>query len=274
MLKTVFQHAESWRYQLDDIDPTDFAKIQTDVLVIDYSRDGSDDRALTIDEVTKLQCNPDGTRRVVLCYLSIGEAEDYRFYWRRSWKRRKPDFLLPENKDWEGNYSVKFWKDTWQKVILNEYIPKIVAAGFDGVYLDKVDVYEDIMEKRLDKTHSSVKLQELMVDFISKIVTSLPEKQNLCVMQNAEHIKGVTPYIDGVAKEELLFGMDAPQKLNNEEDIHDSTRALKNFKKIGKKVLVVEYLDNKDKIALAEKTCMTNGFVYLTANPDRNLNQP
>ena len=89
------------------------------------------------------------TGRKVIAYLSIGEAEDYRPYWRREWdanKDGKPDtnapaFLLAENPDWHGNYRVKYWNAEWQKLILAA-VDRIMAAGFDGVYLDIVDGFE------------------------------------------------------------------------------------------------------------------------------------
>ena len=77
--------ATSWGYQLQEIDPEAIARVPYDMLVLDYSRDGSDAQALTADEVAKLKVKPDGTRRVVLAYLSIGEAETYRYYWKRYW---------------------------------------------------------------------------------------------------------------------------------------------------------------------------------------------
>ena len=80
--------------------------------------------------------------RKVIAYLSIGEAEDYRLYWKAEWKRDPPDFLLRENPDWLGNYRVRFWSRAWQQIILAD-VDKLVAQGCDGLYLDKVDIYED-----------------------------------------------------------------------------------------------------------------------------------
>src|SRR5262245_36554655 len=64
--------AKSWGYQLQNIDPDVIAAAPYDVFVIDYSRDGSDASALTPAEVRRLQVKPDGSRRIVLSYLSIG----------------------------------------------------------------------------------------------------------------------------------------------------------------------------------------------------------
>src|SRR5207253_2099470 len=77
--------AKSWGYQLQNVDPGAIAGAPYDVIVIDYSRDGSQENALTADDLKKLKARPDGGRRIVLCYFSIGEAEKYRYYWRWYW---------------------------------------------------------------------------------------------------------------------------------------------------------------------------------------------
>jgi len=39
-----------------------------------------DDTALTNDEINSLKVKQNGGARLVICYMSIGEAEDYRYY--------------------------------------------------------------------------------------------------------------------------------------------------------------------------------------------------
>ncbi len=77
--------------------------------------------------------------------MSIGEAEDYRYYWQDSWINNPPNWLEDENPDWEGNYKVRYWDKDWQSIIYgndNSYLKKIINAGFDGVYLDIIDAFE------------------------------------------------------------------------------------------------------------------------------------
>lgn len=96
----------------------------------------------TADDVERLRQKKNGGKRMVVCYMSIGEAEDYRFYWQKGWKRGNPEFLDYENPDWKGNFKVKYWNSDWQDIILKQYLPKIIDAGFDGVYLDIIDAFE------------------------------------------------------------------------------------------------------------------------------------
>lgn len=103
-----------------------------DILVVDV-----DDAELTAEQVHQLK----DSGKTVFSYLSIGEAEDYRDYWNPEWKKNKPSFLLDENKEWKGNYRVKFWDAGWQKLMIGR-AQHIAQMGFDGIYLDIIDGYQ------------------------------------------------------------------------------------------------------------------------------------
>ncbi len=120
-------------------------KTNHDLLIIDAFFWGS---PLTPAEVEGLKRKRSGEKRLVVAYMSIGEAEDYRYYWEESWKHEPPAFLEEENPRWRGNYKVKYWMKEWQHIICGEpgddgfsstYLGKIMQAGFDGVYLDLLD---------------------------------------------------------------------------------------------------------------------------------------
>ncbi|MCX8125160.1 MAG: endo alpha-1,4 polygalactosaminidase [Spirochaetes bacterium] len=116
-----------------------------DVLIIDAF---FWDQLFSKSEVMVLQKKPNGARRLVLAYMSVGEAEDYRYYWKHEWKKNKPWFLEKENPDWKGNWKVRYWDTQWHRIIygagdgenfIDSYIGKIIYAGFDGVYMDVLD---------------------------------------------------------------------------------------------------------------------------------------
>ena len=70
---------KSWGYQLQKPDADAIAASPYDLVVIDYSKTGEDEEAFTPDDLRRMQVKPDGSRRIVLAYLSIGEAESYRY---------------------------------------------------------------------------------------------------------------------------------------------------------------------------------------------------
>jgi len=122
---------------LNTLKDTDF-----DILIIDLFWNGE---ILKPEEVNSLKIKKNGGRRLVISYISIGEAENYRYYWKEEWNENPPYWLLEENPDWEGNYTVKFWYYEWQSIIFgnnNSYIKKILDSNFDGALLDKIDVFE------------------------------------------------------------------------------------------------------------------------------------
>ena len=114
-----------------------------DMVIMDLFFD--DGTAFTAAEVERLKHKANGGKRLVICYMSIGEAEDYRYYWQSAWKRHKPAWLARENPSWPGNYKVRYWCSEWQDIICgagDSYLNRILSAGFDGVYLDIVDAFE------------------------------------------------------------------------------------------------------------------------------------
>ena len=101
-------------------------------------------------EVAALRQKACGGNRFVLAYMSIGEAEEYRPYWKPEWKSSPPPWLGEENPDWPGNYKVKYWMEAWRRILMGgeaSALDRIVDAGFDGVYLDIVDAFEHFEAK-------------------------------------------------------------------------------------------------------------------------------
>lgn len=99
----------------------------------------------TSEEIAQLRTKANGGKRMIICYMSIGEAEDYRYYWQDAWNSNKPNWIATENPDWTGNYKVKYWNEEWQGIIYknqDSYLTRILSAGFDGVYLDIIDAFE------------------------------------------------------------------------------------------------------------------------------------
>jgi cysteinyl-tRNA synthetase len=114
-----------------------------DVVVMDLFFD--DGTPFAPGEISRLKRKANGAARLVVSYLSIGEAEDYRYYWRSDWNDDEPSWIDGENPDWPGNYKVRYWEKEWQDIIYGNdgsYLKRILDAGFDGAYLDIIDAFE------------------------------------------------------------------------------------------------------------------------------------
>lgn len=263
-----FKDAKTWAFQLKNLGPAELAKIAAspyDVVVID-SEDYPDgnERFLTPEEVNSLKKKPDGSRRIVLSYFSIGEAESYRWYWKPEWTKKKPSWVGKENKEWKENFVVKYWDPTWQKIVYGSpdaFADKIMAAGFDGFYLDRVDAYYYVGNDEPTK--------QKMRDFVIKLTSYMREKKPdvAILVQNAEELLDNKPYIeaiDGIAKEDLLFGISYKEERNKKDDVVWSTNLLKSAQNSGKKIFVIEYLTRAGYIAEAKKQTDQLGFVLYT----------
>ena len=68
-----------------------------------------------------------------------------------------------------------------------------------------------------------------------------------------------------------MFGIDAPEKKNPADEIEFSKACLDRAKRAGKPVLVVEYLNARDKIAKAAELVAGFGYVLYIAPKDREL---
>jgi len=113
-----------------------------DLVIVDLF---AGEEQLTAGDVAAMRQKKQGGSRLVICYMSIGEAEDYRYYWQSSWYSGNPAWLGQENPEWPGNYKVKYWDENWQHILFGNdqsYCKKILDAGFDGVYLDMIDAFE------------------------------------------------------------------------------------------------------------------------------------
>jgi len=81
----ILSGVKNWGIQLRLMDVDRISASPFDLVVVDYApyRHLNFEFPFTPADVHKMQHSPTGKRRLVLAYLSIGEAEDYRFYWKR-----------------------------------------------------------------------------------------------------------------------------------------------------------------------------------------------
>ncbi|MBN1780404.1 endo alpha-1,4 polygalactosaminidase [bacterium] len=226
-------------YQLQNLDIEAVASTGFDLVIMDYSAEGDDETAFTAGEINTLK-NSSWAGKSVLAYLSIGEAEDYRFYWESSWKPGNPGWLLQENPEWEGNFKVEFWDLAWRNIIFS-YIDRILAAGFDGVYLDLIDAYEGFMPV------SSIEASQLMVDFVKAIREYIRPADNgfLIYVQNAPELATMHPEylnaVDGIGQEDIYYGYDGDGVRTPDEVTQEMEQNLDVFLNAGKTVLTVDY---------------------------------
>lgn len=257
-------NVRNWHYQLQKVDIDKIAATDSDLVVVDYERTPSEPPGaprvqLTPDEVAKLKVRPDGKRRYVLSYLSVGEAEEKRFYWKPEWKTdpaQRPSWLHVNNCAWPGAWAVHFWEDGWKNIVYrgqDSYLQRIIAAGFDGVYLDRVDMYGDFPQISTVRAGAS----EDMIKLVEELGrTARAIKPGFFVLPNNGlpllTDRRFRTAIDGIGMEELLYSHKGTGVRNDQGDINGSMRYLRKLLWDYKPAFTLEYLVTKDSIQSAE----------------------
>jgi cysteinyl-tRNA synthetase, unknown class len=266
--------AKSWGYQLASLSLQTAANSPYDLLVVDATTGLESGQPFTRAEVERLKTGPDGRRRLVISYLSIGEAEDYRsdYFSPEYLEEEAPDWLMKENPQWKGNRIIRFCHEGWQRTILgdeqgrNVYrgdepspLYRLIELGFDGVYLDRVDVYAEIKSECPDGANK-------MVKFVSRLAAHARKADPMftVILQNAEELLAndlMVKTIDGVAKESLFYGGDMSQNRNSSADVASILANLRRAKQAGRAVFVVDYVTDKARNADAFKRITAESFV-------------
>ncbi|WP_084146979.1 MJ1477/TM1410 family putative glycoside hydrolase [Maridesulfovibrio zosterae] len=262
----------SWAYLLQNPSVAQLAESPYDLIVTDYSKDGSDQKRITQSEISVLH----KFSKTVLCYFSIGEAEEYRFYWKKEWKNNPPHFLGIENPDWAANYKVKYWREDWWEICLQPYLDSILEAGFDGVYLDIVDAYWFWHEQGMEVQNTAddmVKLIKRIADYCRK---SAGKNFIICPQNGLGVFESCSPEykdiyfktINMVGLESLLFN------IHSESDRDYRLTLCKKLTDAGKIVLDVEYIDKIKYVDYLDKIEKLNfPLIPYASAPDAALNK-
>ena len=181
----------SWCYQPDAVDFKTSNKSGCDVLVIDA--DDATRTAYSSKSLAPVRMNSDGTRRTVLAYLDIGEADAHRPYWRHAWQANPPAWIVRQNEAWRGNFKVRYWSPQWQRIIYggsDSRLASILKSGFDGVYLDNVDAYADLLPENPEA-------RSQMVAFVANLAQEARAKRPgfKVIVQGAEELLTDSPFL-------------------------------------------------------------------------------
>jgi len=128
---------------VEALSKTDYDMVTVDLFFDKYN-------PLTPEDVAKLKRKSNGSKRLVISYINIGAAENWRYYWRPNWKLGTPSFLKKPYEGYENEIYVEYWDPAWQKIIFgndDSYLKKIIDAGFDGAYLDNTEAYSELFRK-------------------------------------------------------------------------------------------------------------------------------
>ena len=292
-----------WVYQLQNPKIEELSESGFSLAVIDYSKDGSEKKRFSKEDLQQLVAK----NITPIAYISIGEAESYRFYWKKEWVEKAdtnkltsdaPQWLGHTNPDWAGNYKIRYWDPDWRDNFIKPYLDRIIRQGFHGVYLDIIDGFEywsdvEIYDKKLetkmkndpvdDEEEAARRMIEL-VHWITQYCRKHSPLGNefLIFPQNGERILlydydgSYLNAVSGIGVESTWY--ETEEKLPN-STVNERLHFLDNFQKKGKLVLSVDYVDtgdhknpaNSKRIRDYVSKCRGHGFSCYVANTDVEL---
>ncbi|MBW1879351.1 MAG: endo alpha-1,4 polygalactosaminidase [Deltaproteobacteria bacterium] len=260
----------------------------------DFSSDARDfDIGALVDDLQGSAGGDGAHRKLVVAYLDIGEAEDWRWYWTwsRGWDGAGdppadwPEWIVaPDPDGWEGNYPVAYWDPEWKDIIIRgedhdsgdgygSAIEEAIQDGFDGIYLDWVEAFEDedVAERAAAE---GLDPAEEMIAFIGEMRAwaRARDPEFLIIQQNAASLVQGHPelfeVIDAIAQEAIWFDGIATDDwsepeghdLENDRDLIDEYLGfLDQYQDAELPVFDVEYaLDQAD---TAYERSLARGFV-------------
>jgi cysteinyl-tRNA synthetase len=306
------KNISSWAYQIQGFDQPGAIEAlvasRYDMVVIEPTRTdwGSGEQGFnTRSMVTEIKNSPasDGIhRKLVIAYINIGQAENWRWYWKWStaYNCRSalpidwPDFILSCDPDgWEGDYPVAYWDARWKDIVIygnnqgedpsrdfRSIIDEVIIDGFDGVYLDWVEGYENeqiiAAAKAIDKDPAGE-----MVQLIKNIRDYAGSRRTgfIIIQQNAAALsqghEELFQLIDAIAQEGVWYTGDATDRWDDSKGFDQQTdpdltneyvELLSTYHEAGLPVFVCEYALSRAEIAYGN--ALNLGYIpYVTRTP-------
>lgn len=286
----------TWMYQIQDLDDNamidELAETDYDMLVVEPGNNFIDFSYDTDYLVSNLIQKSNGDDRLLLAYIDIGEAEDYRDYWQQSWiaptanTSGTPEFLVTIDPDgWTGNYPVAYWQQEWKDIWLGSdgIIATLAEAGFHGVYLDWVEAYDDDTIRAF-AVQEGVNPEDEMLQFIDEIGAAGRAINSgfIVIAQNAQYLVDHDPtryasVVDAIATEDTWFygegdadwddanAGDQQGDERHDDDYSTASRIAQNkvYLELGIPVFTVDYCISEANAAQVYQSSSSEGFIPL-----------
>lgn len=204
---------------------------------------------------------PPSTGPVPLAYLSVGEANDSRGFWKDI--AGKP-WIVEANPEWPGAHRVDMRSEEWRRLIFDTMIPPMLAKGYKGVMLDTLDVagyFESSAPARFPGSRAAA------VDLILEMRLRHPD---LIILPNngLDILPRVEGAVDGVVVEDLYTHCpsgDGPCTATPASRRDEKEKVLIEFRRrTGKPVFVFIYSRLSERhdpfVTRAVKRALSHGF--------------
>ena len=196
--------------------------------------------------------------RHVYAYLNIGSLENTQPYY-----KRYEDVMLDRYDGWPDEHWADVTKEKWQRLVVQDRARTYKEQGFEGLFIDNADVYY--------RYHTHEVYQSL-----KSMLTSL-KRQGFKLIVNggdvfvSETLKDGSSkrLYDGVNQENVFTSYDFVNKKYGRQTKKDTAyyeRYLKQAKKAGLDVYIVEYRADRKLSKKIDAYCEQHGYKWYNAD--------
>jgi uncharacterized protein (TIGR01370 family) len=186
--------------------------------------------------------------KTLLGYVSLGEAEKYRGYFK---ELKKKKILLSDNKVWKDHAVIDIRKPEWKDYVLEILIPATLKQGFSGVMLDTIDsplALENEHPKQYPGMHQAA------VELIGSIRSHYPDIK-IMLNRGFEILPQVADDIDMVMAETIYTDWQPGQKhpiVQSQKDYDAALAMLSEAKRVAPalKIYTIDYWPAKDRAGI------------------------
>jgi TolB protein len=183
-----------------------------------------------------------GNGKVVLGYLSVGTIEPYRSYYRRL----KP-YRLPQRFEAFDEFYANVGAPGFRREIVGRIAPRILRKGFDGLFLDNVDMIEQFRRQRRG-----------MLTLV-RALDALVGERALFAQNGDDIIEPFIAHLDGWNRESPTRTYDFDRRRYVPTPAPDSAAALATVRRLRERGLLVTTTDyTRAGDASAESEALTN----------------
>lgn len=190
--------------------------------------------------------------KLLVGYLSVGEVEDYRRWFKAP---GIASLTIRENPHWKGNFLVDFRRQEWQSLIASVAM-EILDKGFDGLFLDTVNSFEQLPNPREGKSA----MCDLVVELCTRIRSRHPDAY--VILQNADSLfddPRVFKAVDGINQESLYHSW-LTGAVPESERRHKLEKLI-DLRRQGKFVSLLEYTRTSTHIKRTKRIAQHHGFI-------------
>jgi uncharacterized protein (TIGR01370 family) len=215
-------------------------------------------------------------KKTVIGYISLGEVENYRDYYKAV---EKEGILYEKNPNWPDSRYIDVRDVRWTRRVVEDLIPRLLHKGFQGIFIDTLDNPADLERRDPVKFKG---MTEAAANLVRAIRRHYP-RMYIMLNRSYEILPAVDGMIDSVLGESVFTEIDFEKKTYRLADAKTYQLQVKWLKEAKArrpklKVYTLDYWPTTDTAGIARIYAeqRKNGFVpYVSVKDlDRVLKEP